>query len=584
MKLKGRFIFHYGWQSLLSMVLVLLVTFGAFMFLGFGMGEYEIKRDFARGGLEYMGDLMDEGEGEVTFSQKYLDAIKEHGGWLQVLDNKGHVKASFYTPSDVPTRYNPAELADKWERRTESNYELFLYRGSSEKYTLLYGEKPKAEQWIEKAKQEGEVEEGELILPEQLKKELRKNDASLQVFSKDGGEEFSFNKTKYSKDQYTLEDLTSNATYGARYETDISSRYDKETGKTWVVSVPRNISIQFPYSDAQSLEEYFINIFIFVAVIILVIWILFALWYSRRLTKPTLHMVEWLHNLAYGKYEEPLTKRMESKAFKKNGKLKRSYRLFREVNTSLANLTEKLRYNKEMRLRIDEMREEWITGLSHDLKTPLASINGYAQLLVADEQYNWSKEETQKFARTILQKGAYMSELINDLNLTYRLQNDQISLDYEQVELNEFVRRCVISFINDPSHGQHLHFENYQESIYVSIDQALFQRVLENIIANAIKHNEKGTDVWVSILATKEDVFIRVKDNGSGMREETKINLFQRYYRGTNTEERSCGTGLGMAISKQITQLHGAEINVESEVGKGTTITVSFTSVLHKAS
>jgi signal transduction histidine kinase len=275
---------------------------------------------------------------------------------------------------------------------------------------------------------------------------------------------------------------------------------------------------------------------------------------------------------------------MESKAFKKNGKLKRSYRLFREVNTSLANLTEKLRYNKEMRLRIDEMREEWITGLSHDLKTPLASINGYAQLLVADEQYNWSKEETQKFARTILQKGAYMSELINDLNLTYRLQNDQISLDYEQVELNEFVRRCVISFINDPSHGQHLHFENYQESIYVSIDQALFQRVLENIIANAIKHNEKGTDVWVSILATKEDVFIRVKDNGSGMSEETKINLFQRYYRGTNTEERSCGTGLGMAISKQITQLHGAEINVESEVGKGTTITVSFTSVLHKAS
>ncbi|WRU96001.1 hypothetical protein RYX51_02630 [Priestia filamentosa] len=59
MKLKGRFIFHYGWQSLLSMILVLLVTFGAFMFLGFGMGEYEMKRDFARGGLEYMGDFME---------------------------------------------------------------------------------------------------------------------------------------------------------------------------------------------------------------------------------------------------------------------------------------------------------------------------------------------------------------------------------------------------------------------------------------------------------------------------------------------------------------------------------------------
>ncbi len=259
----------------------------------------------------------------------------------------------------------------------------------------------------------------------------------------------------------------------------------------------------------------------------------------------------------------------------KKGKLKRKYRLYKDFISTLEQLTETLKKNESERLKMTQTREEWITGISHDLKTPLASVTGYSQML-ASEAYSWSEAETREFAEVISEKSSYMMELLEDLTLTYRLRNQALPIVKEEVDLNEFVRRAIIHFINDPANNKMtFDFQPYDGTVFVSIDKKWFQRIIDNLIANAIKHNPPDTAITVSISMIEQYlVIINIEDNGIGMNNETLDKLFQRYYRGTNTNDDGSGTGLGLAITKQLVQLHNGSIQVKSTPNKGTKIRI----------
>ncbi|WP_347239816.1 sensor histidine kinase [Polycladospora coralii] len=109
------------------------------------------------------------------------------------------------------------------------------------------------------------------------------------------------------------------------------------------------------------------------------------------------------------------------------------------------------------------------------------------------------------------------------------------------------------------------------------MDSKWFQRVIDNLLENAVKYNPSGTTITVSISLIEQHLIkITIEDNGIGMDKETLDKLFQRYYRGTNTSDSGNGTGLGMAITKQLVQLHGGSINVKSTPQKGTTVRIIF--------
>jgi signal transduction histidine kinase len=112
----------------------------------------------------------------------------------------------------------------------------------------------------------------------------------------------------------------------------------------------------------------------------------------------------------------------------------------------------------------------------------------------------------------------------------------------------------------------------------IFINQRLFERMMENLIYNAIKHNPPGTRISIILMENEENQALRiiVQDNGVGMEESTRNHLFDRFYRGTNTDERLEGTGLGMAIAMQIVQLHDGMITVVSEIGAGTKVCVTL--------
>jgi signal transduction histidine kinase len=136
------------------------------------------------------------------------------------------------------------------------------------------------------------------------------------------------------------------------------------------------------------------------------------------------------------------------------------------------------------------------------------------------------------------------------------------------------VKDCVIDIFNDPKYSERdIEFKESKPSIIVNIDKTLIRRVINNLIYNALVHNSEKTSISVSVFK-KEKVHILISDNGEGISEAELKYIFERYYRGTNTGEAHKGSGLGMAIAKEIVSAHYGEINISSEVGKGTVIEI----------
>lgn len=242
---------------------------------------------------------------------------------------------------------------------------------------------------------------------------------------------------------------------------------------------------------------------------------------------------------------------------------------FGDIYNSLNTLDTEIKASDRLREQTEKMREEWISNITHDLKTPLSPIKGYAEIL----QGNGSKTEEQcgRYARVILKNVAYMETLIDDLKLTYQLENEMIPLKRQEQNFIRFLRELVIDILNNPEYEcRTIHFETTEETILLSFDHTLLTRVFQNLIINAFVHGDENTEVTLQSSVSDNMLQIVVSDNGNGMTAEKTGSIFQRYYRGTRTERKSEGTGLGLAIAKSIVELHGGTISVSSIPGRGT--------------
>ena len=290
---------------------------------------------------------------------------------------------------------------------------------------------------------------------------------------------------------------------------------------------------------------------------------------------PLLYILGWIKQLANGDFT-PFQKK--SKMYSKKNKLHLRFQLYSEVIMQVEQLRQQLLAAKQASEEMETGKRDWIAGVSHDLKTPLTYIKSYAALLNA--AYDWSEEEKSQFLQDIYDKGTHMEQLVNDLNLALRFDSDQIIPIYkESKNIISFIQQLLADIMNDPrAENTQFIFDFNQEKIWIAFDPTLLKRALENIYLNAIIHNESDIIITTKVHQNDEVLTIRIQDNGQGLDEMTEKNLFNRYYRGTSTNQKSEGTGLGMAIVKSLIEAHGGLINIDNTAIHGVAfiITIPF--------
>ena len=563
-------------QHVFVLVTLLIAVVAAFTYLIFLLTSTLYEPNIPDSDSFTISRYISSEDGHISLQSEVQDLIKEKNDWLQVVDENGKILYHFNTPNDVPNAYTKTSLVAYIQHHIESNYKFTYWEIELEekKVLVIYGGMLKSNALLTAIqKDHSSLTMDSFTLTDQEKQLLSKEKAALQIFNQNGEEVFAYPAGK--KKTFSAIQIALNEKEPWNHKENTSSFYDANSGNLLVVTAKND-----HYYPDDEIEDVFTKKFLIgcglILLIVFVYLVILSIWYGNKFGKPLLHAMRWLKNIAGGKYEEPVSKKGKPIRFRKSGKEKWSFRLFSDVTNSLEHLSITLKKNDAMRQVLQQTREEWITGLTHDLKTPLSSIYGYA-LLLESNQYNWTDRDIQQFGSVMKEKSQYMTTLIDDLSLTYQLKNNSLPAQHVNVEINQFVQKVLLQFINNPTlQNQNIEFVPSSNKIQYFIEEKWFQRIIENLLVNAVKHNNETTTVIVKLSQNANSFTLSISDDGKGMDEKTKELLFERYYRGTNTEESNIGTGLGLAITKQLVHAHNGTISVDSALGKGTTIILVF--------
>ncbi|WP_242284409.1 sensor histidine kinase [Bacillus cereus] len=576
MNFNKRLIIQFIMQHVFVLVTLLIAVVAAFTYLIFLLTNTLYEPNIPDSDSFTISRYISSEDGHISLQSEVQDLIKEKNDWLQVVDENGKILYHFNTPNDVPNAYTKTSLVAYIQHHIESNYKFTYWEIELEekKVLVIYGGMLKSNALLTAIqKDHSSLTMDSFTLTDQEKQLLSKEKAALQIFNQNGEEVFAYPAGK--KKTFSAIQIALNEKEPWNHKENTSSFYDANSGNLLVVTAKNE-----HYYPDDEIEDVFTKKFLIgcglILLIVFVYLVILSIWYGNKFGKPLLHAMRWLKNIAGGKYEEPISKKGKPVRFRRSGKEKWSFRLFRDVTSSLEHLSITLKKNDAMRQVLQQTREEWITGLTHDLKTPLSSIYGYA-LLLESNQYNWTDRDIQQFGSVMKEKSQYMTTLIDDLSLTYQLKNNSLPAQHVNVEINQFVQKVLLQFINNPTlQNQNIEFVPSSNKIQYFIEEKWFQRIIENLLVNAVKHNNETTTVIVKLSQNANSFTLSISDDGKGMDEKTKELLFERYYRGTNTEESNIGTGLGLAITKQLVHAHNGTISVDSALGKGTTIILVF--------
>lgn len=230
------------------------------------------------------------------------------------------------------------------------------------------------------------------------------------------------------------------------------------------------------------------------------------------------------------------------------------------------------RQNKEKE-ETANMRKEFSANVSHELKTPLTSISGYAEIM---KNGLVKPSDMQKFSERIYNESQRMIALVNDIIKLSKLDEGEVPVDREDVDLLQ-LSKDVVETLSEKAHRCGVHVEVSGESCSVHGVRQLLQEMVYNLVDNAVKYNHEGGSVSVTVIKTLEGTELTVSDNGIGIPQDQLERVFERFYRvdKSRSKERG-GTGLGLSIVKHGAAINHAKIGIESELGKGTSIELLF--------
>lgn len=222
---------------------------------------------------------------------------------------------------------------------------------------------------------------------------------------------------------------------------------------------------------------------------------------------------------------------------------------------------------------LEESRQEFVSNVSHELKTPITSMKVLSESILMQE--NVPVETYREFMNDIVLEIDREAQIISDLLTLVKTDKGSDSLNIERVDINELME-VILKRLTPLAEKRNIEitFESFRE-VSAAIDKVKFTLAISNLIENGIKYNVDGGWIRVSLNADHKNLYIKVADSGVGIPEDCVEHIFERFYRVDKARSRDTGgTGLGLAISKNIIVMHKGIINVYSEPGKGTTFTV----------
>ncbi|WP_276539704.1 sensor histidine kinase [Paenibacillus polysaccharolyticus] len=311
----------------------------------------------------------------------------------------------------------------------------------------------------------------------------------------------------------------------------------------------------------QNLYPYFITPFF------VLIFILTFLLSTRRIVKDLMSLERGLQTISEGNLSFRVS-------------MNRQDELGR-VADNINQMTERLQQQMLKEREIENSKMEMITGISHDLRTPLTSIIGYIELLRTNTFQN--QEEYDRFVHNTYNKAIHLKKLLDDLFEYTKLNSVDATLDYKQVDLFQLVDQLLFDFepIAQENHIQ-LHKDIGDSPIIMSIDSNKMARAIDNLLMNALKYSFKPGMIYVRIKKELTTITLEIENNGTPLTREQENKLFDRFYKvdhSRSSEGIQTGSGLGLSISKNIVELHRGTIALDHE---DTRFTFKITLPIHK--
>lgn len=310
---------------------------------------------------------------------------------------------------------------------------------------------------------------------------------------------------------------------------------------TWLITEIGTINDVYLRAEFQFLGTLVIVLFLLI--------VIFAIMYRRRKRELTT-LSESIKKVANGDFTARI-------AYNEHDSMAHVYRDFNKMSTELES--------------VQFLRKDFINSYSHEFKTPIASINGFASLMLEKEL---PREDQRTYLQIIQEESERLSNLTSNTILMSKLSSQKIISSKERYDLGEQLRQCAIILSQEWLKKQQTFSGEFPDIEYVG-NRELMKHLWINLINNAIKYTPSGGEISVMLSLQDKYITVTVADTGRGMDEETLSHLFDPYYQGDRSHSGQ-GLGLGLSIAKKIVTLSGGEIQVRSKVDEGSEFTVTL--------
>ncbi len=280
-----------------------------------------------------------------------------------------------------------------------------------------------------------------------------------------------------------------------------------------------------------------------------------SIYLGNSIVRPLKDIVGFTQKMAEGKYKD---------------------RIEKNYPYEWGELASRLNYMGDEILKADRLKNDFISSISHELRTPLTGIKGWIEILRNPDEI--TKEEYQFGVSIIDSESERLISLVENLLDFSKYQSDRMNLNFSNVKVDDLIREVVFQFRKKAEEKDiQLNLETFQ--IVIQADANKLKQVLINIIDNAIKFSNKNEVIKVIQTINEEEVMITITDQGIGIAADNLDYIMNSFYK---IDSKSIGSGLGLAISKNIIEMHQGSIQIQSDLGKGTSVTITLPLSVHK--